>query len=74
MATKIDDVLATLPLTVADASLSDHLFRQLVDLLVEGIVADLRHQLDMGAISPRCYATELATFAGQARAVGLLPD
>ena len=74
VATKLDDVLTTLPLAVSDPELTDRLFGQVVDLLVEGVVADLRRQLDEGTISARAYATELATFAGQARAVGLLRD
>lgn len=72
VATKLDDVLTTLPLAVADPDLTDRLFGQVVDLLVEGVVADLRQRLDDGSLTPRAYATELATFAGQARAVGLL--
>ena len=66
------DVLATIPLVTGNAHLTDHLFTQLVDLLLEGMLVDLRSQLAEGAISSGTYASELATLAAQCRAVGLL--
>jgi hypothetical protein len=71
---ELDDILTTLPYVRDNVTLSDRLFDQLVDLLIENIVIDLRHQFDDGLLSPRAYATELATLAGQARAVGLIAD
>ncbi len=66
------DVLATIPLVSGNAHLTDHLFEQLVDLLLEGMLVDLRTQLTNGTITAGEYASELAVLAGQCRAVGLL--
>jgi hypothetical protein len=66
------DVLATLPLVTGNEHLTDHLFSQLVDLLLEGMLVDLRVQLAEGVIGSGEYASELATLAAQCRAVGLL--
>lgn len=69
-----DDVLATLPLVRENADLVGHLFHQLVDLLLEGILLDLRNDLVDGRLTAGQYAVELARLATQARAVGLLHD
>jgi hypothetical protein len=68
----LDDILTTLPYVRENGALTDRLFEQVVDLLVEQIVDDLRQQYDGGQLSARAYAIELATLAGQARAVGLI--
>ena len=66
------DVLATIPLVSGNTHLTDHLFEQLVDLLLEGMLVDLRSQLVQGVITSGEYASELASLAAQCRAVGLL--
>jgi hypothetical protein len=66
------DVLATIPLVEGNEYLTDHLFDQLVDLLLEGILVDLRTRLVDGALAPILYEVELAQLAAQCRAVGLL--
>jgi hypothetical protein len=66
------DVLATISFVRANPALTDRLFEQLVDLLLEGVLVDLRAQLAAGELTPASYASELATLAGECRAVGLL--
>jgi hypothetical protein len=66
------DVLATIPLVTGNSHLTDHLFEQLVDLLLEGMLVDLRGKLTGGTITSGEYASELASLAAQCRAVGLL--
>jgi hypothetical protein len=68
-----DDVLATLPLVSASTAMVDRLYLQLVDLLLEGIVIDLRARLADGLIDSATFAEELAELARQCRAVGLVP-
>jgi hypothetical protein len=72
VAAEIDDLLATLPLVTDDRALTDRLFGQLVDLLLEGIVADLRFALVFGEMAIADYGNELAELAEQCRRVGLL--
>ena len=72
VAADTDDVLGTLPLVRENDALVAHLFHQLVDLLLEGILCDLRGQLVDGDLTASQYAVELARLATQARAVGLL--
>ena len=67
-----DDVLATIPLVAANERLSGHLFDQLVDLLLEGILVGLRGDLADGRLTAQEFADELATLASQCRRVGLL--
>ena len=74
VAADTDDVLATLPLVRENDELVGHLFHQLVDLLLEGILLDLRHQLVDGRLTASEYAAELTRLATQARAAGLLRD
>jgi hypothetical protein len=69
----IEDVLGTVPLVAANPGLTDRLFDQLVDLLLESMLVELRAQLAHGAINPRQYGEELSRLADQCRAVGLLP-
>jgi hypothetical protein len=66
------DVLATIPLVTGNKHLTDHLFGQLVDLLLEGVLVELRTRLTEGVITSGTYAAELAALAAQCRAVGLL--
>ena len=68
-----DDVLATLQLVQHDDDLSDRLFEQLVDLLIEGMFLDLRRQHLEGTLSRTDYVTELARLADSCRQAGLLP-
>jgi hypothetical protein len=72
LATETDDVLATLPLVARNRSLTDRLFTQLVELLLEAIVLELRTDLMAGELSAADYGNELATLAAQCRRVGLL--
>ena len=74
VAADTDDVLATLPLVRENDDLVAHLFHQLVDLLLEGLLLDLRRQLIDGDLTASEYAVELARIATQARAAGLLND
>jgi hypothetical protein len=69
---RLEDVLSMLPMAAADAASRDRLFSEVVDLLMDSILGELRARLDSGVISPRHYATELAVLASQARHVGLL--
>lgn len=68
-----DDVLATLQLVRGDVLLEGRLFDQLVDLLVEGLFLDLRHQLIEGDVDRDGYVEELARLAERCRDAGLLP-
>lgn len=72
VATDTDDVLATLPLVRGNERLTDRLYEQLVDLLIESILVDLRTSLLDGAISAADYGAALAELAAQCRRVGLL--
>jgi hypothetical protein len=68
-----DDVLGTLQLVQGDDLLEDRLFDQLVDLLVEGLFLDLRHQYVAGEIEREDYVDELGDLAELCRVAGLLP-
>jgi hypothetical protein len=68
----MQDVLATIPLVRGNAQLTDRLFDQLVDLLLEHMLVELRAKLACGVLNPRQYGEELAALADQCRAVGLL--
>ena len=72
VASDTDDVLATVPLVRGNQQLTDHLFSQLVDLLLESILVDLRSKLSDGRITAAEYATTLSELARQCRSVGLL--
>jgi hypothetical protein len=72
LATETDDVLATLPLVTGNKRLTDRLFEQLVELLLEGLVLDLRSQLEAGDLPVGEYGNKLAELAAQCRQVGLL--
>lgn len=72
VASETDDVLATIPLVSGNDDLTDHLFEQLVDLLLEGMLVDLQRQLNEGILTSSQYGDELATLATQCRATGLL--
>jgi hypothetical protein len=72
LATETDDVLATLPLVTGNKRLTDRLFDQLVELLLEGLVLDLRAQLEAGDLAVGEYGNKLAELAAQCRQVGLL--
>ena len=69
----IEDVLGTIPLVTGNPGLTDRLFEQLVDLLLESILVELRAQLVHGVLDAREYGDELARLADRCRAVGLLP-
>ena len=67
-----DDVLATIPLVAGNEKLTGHLFDQLVDLLLEGVLVGLRGDLADGRLTAQEFADELAKLATQCRRVGLL--
>jgi|SoiMethySBSTD1v2_1073268.scaffolds.fasta_scaffold1837933_2 hypothetical protein len=68
-----DDVLCTLPLVAHDRELTDHLWGQLVDLLVESLFLELRSDLLEGRLDREDYVAELTALADRCRTVGLLP-
>ena len=68
-----DDVLGTIQLIEGDDGLQDHLFEQLVDLLVEGMFLDLREEYLRGALDRAGYVDSLAELADRCRNAGLLP-
>jgi len=72
LAIETDDVLATLPLVAHNESLTDRLFTQLVELLLEGIVLEIRAAFEAGEIRVAEYGNQLAELAAQCRRVGLL--
>jgi hypothetical protein len=73
VANEQDDLLCTLPLVAQDPELTDHLWAQLVDLLVEALFLDLRRDLLDGRLDRETYVAELTTLADRCRSVGLLP-
>lgn len=73
VATEQDDVLCTLDLIGDDAVLSERLWAQLVDLLVEGMFLDLRREYLLGGLDRGRYVDELTAIAERCRNVGLLP-
>ena len=68
-----DEVLATLQLVHDDEELSQRLYEQLVDLLIEGMFLDLRRQHLDGRLTRTDYVSELARLADSCRQAGLLP-
>lgn len=72
VANDIDDVLATIALVRENPRLVDHLFDQLVDLLLESSLVELRTRLADGELSAGQYADALAQLAIQCRSAGLL--
>jgi len=72
---ELDDALSTLWLVRGNDQLSERLFEQVTDLLLERILLDLRSELVAGHLTATTFANELARLADQCRAVGLLnPD
>ena len=68
-----DDVLCTLPLVSHDDDLNDRMWGQLVDLLVESMFLELRHDFLAGDLDREAYVAALTELADHCRAVGLLP-
>ena len=68
-----DDILGNLQLADGDSDLSDRMFDQLVDLLVESLFLDLREGYLCGAVRREEYVESLAETADRCRRVGLLP-
>lgn len=69
---ELDDALSTVWLVRGNDRLSGRLFEQVVDLLLERVLLDLRADLVAGRLTANDFATQLATLADQCRAVGLL--
>jgi hypothetical protein len=69
---ELDDALSTLWLVRGNDRLSVRLFDQVVDLLLERILLELRADLVAGHLTATTFANELARLADQCRAVGLL--
>jgi hypothetical protein len=68
----IDDLVAVIWL-VEDEELSERLWDQLVDLLVEGMLLDLRGDVLDGRCDRATYAHELVDLTDRCRRAGLLP-
>ena len=73
VAAEQDDVLCTLQLVQGDDPLEDHLFEQLVNLLVEGMFLELRQSYLDDEIDRDTYVAQLAELAEHCRRTGLLP-
>jgi hypothetical protein len=73
VASEQEDVLCTLPLVSHDGELSDRMWGQLVDLLVESMFLDLRHEYLRGDLDRDAYVAALTDLADSCRSVGLLP-
>jgi hypothetical protein len=69
---ELDDALSTIWLVRENPQLSERLFDQVVDLLLERVLLELRTDLVAGHLTASTFATELARLADQCRAVGLL--
>ena len=57
----------------ADSALTDRLWSQLVDLLVEAMLLDVRGDVIAGRIDQRRYALELEPPSPRCRPPGLFP-
>jgi hypothetical protein len=73
VAAEQDDVLCTLGLVSEEPELADHLWDQLVDLLVESLFLDLRRDFLDGLLDRDAYVAGLTDLADLCRSVGLLP-
>jgi hypothetical protein len=73
VASEQDDVLCTLGLVEREPELSDRLWDQLVDLLVESVFLDLRRDFLDGRVGREEYVELLTELADRCRHVGLLP-
>lgn len=69
---ELDDALSTVWLVRGNDALASRLFDQVVDLLLERILLDLRTELVAGRVTAAEFAHQLATLADQCRSVGLL--
>ena len=69
---ELDDALSTLWLVRENPQLSERIFDQLTDLLLERILLGLRTDLVAGSITASDFANQLAKLADQCRHVGLL--
>ena len=69
---ELDDALSTVWLVRGNEQLSTRLFDQVVDLLLERILLDLRTELVAGRMTAVEFANQLAKLADQCRTVGLL--
>ena len=68
-----DDILGTLQLVDGDEELTNRLFEQLTDLLVEAMFLDLRESYLTGEVEREDYVEALAGLADRCRTAGLLP-
>jgi hypothetical protein len=69
---ELDDALSTVWLVRGNEQLSARLFDQVVDLLLERMLLDLRTELVAGRLTAVEFANQLARLADQCRTVGLL--
>jgi hypothetical protein len=69
---ELDDALSTLWLVRENEQLAGRMYDQIVDLLLERILLDLRSELVVGHLTASTFANELARLAEQCRTVGLL--
>ena len=73
VAAEQDDVLCTLLLCRDEPELSERLWSQLVDLLVEGMFLELRRSYLAGEVERETYVAQLTSIAERCREQGLLP-
>lgn len=73
VAEELDDILGTLQIVEGDAELTDRMFEQLTDLLVESMFLDLRETYLKGEVEREDYVDALAGLADRCRQAGLLP-
>lgn len=73
VAAEQEDVLCTIQLVQGNDELEDHLYEQLVDLLVEGMFLELRAAYLCGDLARDVYVAELSSLADSCRSMGLLP-
>ena len=69
---ELSDVLGAIVRVGDDDQLRDWLFDQLVDLLLEGILAELQMRLANAELSPLQFCAEREALLGQCRSVGLV--
>ncbi len=69
---EVDDVLAALQLVAGEPALLDHLFEDLVDLLVEALFVDARARLHNDQLDNDQYLDEVGSLVARCARAGLL--
>jgi hypothetical protein len=68
-----DDLLRTIALVRSNTELTVPLFDRLVDVCLEALFIELRHQREQGDLAEDQYVVEVFRLATQCREVGLVP-